>query len=221
MIRVLKILLLTISVMLFQSCTGPNPNPGERSSDVFWHQHKYDKAISIIKPNAEQNFPWAQLRMGVAYQLGLGVKQDFDQALLWYKKVATQKAEGGWANGKMIGAIGKSGYFNQNSDAMVAQYQIASIYLKSDKRHEDLIKAYLWANYVSKESNDQNVFYCCEFSGGRWITQDMINKVRSDILSNMTEKQKLTSEKIFKSWDPLHDTSGVIPNTKPFTGNRK
>ncbi|NCW13279.1 MAG: sel1 repeat family protein [Chitinophagia bacterium] len=191
-----------IFLVFLSCCAGPNPNPGERTADVLWYQQKYDKAVAIINSKAEQDFPWAQLRLGVAYHLGLGVEKNFDNALKWYKKVAIQYAEGGWANGKLIGSIGKSGYFNQNSDAMVAQYQIASLYLKSDKKHEDIIKAYLWITNLSKISNGNHVFYCCEFAGGRWITQDMIQKTKTEILSKMTEKQKQEANKILPSWSP-------------------
>ena len=191
--------------VVLESCAGPNPNPGERTADIFWYENKYDKAVNIIKPRAEQGLPWAQLRIGVAYQLGLGVEKDFSQALMWYKKVAVQKAEGKWADGALIGSIGKSGYFNQNSDALVAQYQIANIYLKSDKKHEDIAKAYLWISYVSKISDGKPIFYCCEFAGGRWITQDMIQKVKSEALSKITEKQKQKSDEILQSWSPSHE----------------
>ena len=108
-------LLLILSFLI--SCAGPNPNPGERTADLLWTQYKFENSLDIIKPRAENGLPWAQLRLGIAYQLGGGVKQDFGEALKWYKKVAIRKADGGWSNGKMIGSFGKPGYFNQNSDA--------------------------------------------------------------------------------------------------------
>ena len=196
---------LLIILLFSTSCSGPNPNPGERTADMFWAQYKYETSLDIIKPRAEKGFPWAQLRLGVAYQLGGGVKQDYSLALKWYKKVAIRKELGGWANGKLIGSIGKSGYFNQNSDAMIAQYQIATIYLKSDKKYEDIVKAYLWANYVLKESKGQNIFYCCEFMGGRSITQDQIQKTLEEINKKITPKQKKDSNLRFNNWTPLND----------------
>lgn len=202
--KIVRILLI-LHLLVLESCAGPNPNPGERTVDTLWYRNKYDKAIDKIRPSAEQGLPWAQLRMGVAYQLGLGVKKDFDQALQWYKKVAIQEAKGKWADGVLIGAMGKPGYFNQNSDAMVAQYQIANIYLKSDEKHENIVKSYLWINYVSKASNAKQIFYCCEFSGGRWITQDMIQQTKTKVLLKMSEKQKQIADKTLHSWNPSID----------------
>ncbi len=196
---------LFIILSFLTSCAGPNPNPGERTADLFWTQYKFENSLNIIKSRAEKGLPWAQLRLGVAYQLGGGIKQDFAEALKWYKKVAISKADGGWANGKMIGSFGKPGYFNQNSDAMVAQYQIATIYLKSDKKYEDIIKAYLWTNYVLKESKGQNIFYCCEFMGGRSITQGQIQTTLEEINKKITPKQRENADLIFINWTPLND----------------
>lgn len=198
--KLLPPLLIFLNIFLLQSCSGPNPNPGERTADVSWHQGNYKKALEILQQSSQKGFPWAQLRLGVAYQLGLGVEKDFTKSLEFYKKVAKQKGDGGWANGMIIGALGKSGYFNQNGDAMVAQYQIATIYLKSDKRHEDLTKAYLWINYVAQVSKGENIFYCCEFAGGRWITQSMIKKTMEEILQKITNQQKQKADNIISSW---------------------
>jgi len=201
----MKIIIIFCVFLFTQSCAGPNPNPGERTADVLWSQEKFDRALEIIRPKAENNFPWAQVRIGVAYQLGRGVKQDFSRALEWYKKAAIQKSSGEWANGKLIGSFGRSGYFNQNSDAMVAQYQISTIYLHSDKLHEDIIKAYLWINYVLSESKGMHVFYCCEFSGGRWITQGLMRDTLSEINKKITKKQKDAVDNVLKTWSPLQD----------------
>lgn len=201
-INSINILLITICCFCFQSCSGPNPNPGERTADLAWYNGKYDEALKIIKEKADKGMPWAQLRMGVAYQLGIGAKQEFESALKWYKKVAIQKKDGGWANGKMIGYLGKSGYFNQNSDAMIAQYQISLIYLNSNKKYEDIIKAYLWANYVFTESKGKNIFYCCEFMGGRSVMQSQIKETLSEIDKKITKDQRNKAEDILRTWTP-------------------
>ena len=72
------------------ACAGPNPNPGERTADVLWAKYEHQQALDIIKPQAEAGIPWAQLRLGVAYELGNGVEQNSSEALKWYKKAAVQ-----------------------------------------------------------------------------------------------------------------------------------
>lgn len=112
--------------------------------------------------------------MGVAYELGSGVTKDIPMAIKWYELAAAQEAEGRWANGELVGAVGKSGYFNQNSDALIAKHQLANIYLRGDGIAPDPKKALELAQYVSDKTQGNSIFYCCEFAGGRYITNTLI-----------------------------------------------
>ena len=87
-------------VAVLTGCAGPNPNPGERTVDVAWEQSNYPAAFKVLRPAANRGEPWAQLRMGVAYELGSGVTQDITTAIKWYELAAAQEAQGGWAEGK-------------------------------------------------------------------------------------------------------------------------
>jgi TPR repeat protein len=101
-------------------CAGPNPNPGERTTDMAWTSNNFNRAFDIAKPKAETGEPWAQLRLGIFYENGWGINKDIEKAEYWYKKAAAQKVAGEWAEGKIVGASGKPGYFNQNSDGRSA-----------------------------------------------------------------------------------------------------
>ncbi len=48
------------------------------------------QAISLLRPLAEQGHADAQYHLGVMYQRGQGLKQDYTQAALWYRKAAQQ-----------------------------------------------------------------------------------------------------------------------------------
>lgn len=168
---------LYIFIIIFglAACAGPNPNPGERTTDVAWANYDYDTAFEALRPAAERGEPWAQLRMGVAYELGSGVtKKNIPEAIKWYELAAAQEAEGNWANGQLVGAAGRAGYFNQNSDALIAKHQLANIYLRGDGIAPDPKKALALAQYVSEKTEGNSIFYCCEFSGGRYITNTAI-----------------------------------------------
>src|SRR3989344_1928684 len=199
-----RTILVTILIMLLSltGCAGPNPNPGERTADVLWSKYKHGDALEIIMPRAEAGLPWAQLRLGVAYELGKGVPKDIEKALYWYKRAAIHKGDDKWSEGLLVGALGNPGYFNQNSDAMVAQYQIANIYLRGEGVKKDLITAYLWAKYLSKGSAGKDVFYCCEFEGGRWILQKEIIKTLEKIESELNPEQKKQAEALLSNWKP-------------------
>ena len=75
-------------------------------------------------------------------------------------------ANGDWAEGKLVGAVGKSGYFNQNSDARIAQFNLAQLYYNENK---NLAEAKNLIDTVIKESNGKAIFFCCEFSVSRYF----------------------------------------------------
>ena len=170
----MRIIYISIIILGLAACAGPNPNPGERTVDVAWEKYDYDTAFKVLMPAAERGEPWAQLRVGVAYELGSGVAKDIPTAITWYEKAASQESEGNWANGQLVGAAGKAGYFNQNSDALIAKFQLANIYLRGEGVAKDPAKALELAQYVSDKTQGVSIFYCCEFSGGRYITNTAI-----------------------------------------------
>ena len=179
----MRIIYLFIIIFGLAACAGPNPNPGERTVDVAWEKYDYNTAFEVLRPAAERGEPWAQLRMGVAYELGSGVPKDIPAAIMWYEKAASQESQGNWANGQLVGGAGKSGYFNQNSDALIAKFQLANIYLRGDGIPQDPAKALELAQYVSDNTQGNSIFYCCEFSGGRYINSaaiaETLNKAKA------------------------------------------
>lgn len=176
----MNIVYISLLVLGLSACAGPNPNPGERTVDVAWEKYDYDRAFEVLRPAAERGEPWAQLRMGVAYELGSGVPKDIPVAIEWYEKAASQESEGNWANGQLVGATGKSGYFNQNNDALIAKFQLANIYLRGEGVPPDPAKALELAQYVADKTHGKSIFYCCEFSGGRYIANTAIAETLKD-----------------------------------------
>ncbi|MGK0272108.1 MAG: TPR repeat protein [Cocleimonas sp.] len=170
----MRVICTFIIILGLAACAGPNPNPGERSVDVAWEKYDYDTAFEVLMPAAERGEPWAQLRVGVAYELGSGVAKDISTAITWYEKAASQESEGNWASGQLVGAAGESGYFNQNSDALIAKFQLANIYLRGEGIEKDPAKSLELAQYVSDKTQGNSIFYCCEFSGGRYIANTAI-----------------------------------------------
>ncbi|EDY86718.1 Sel1 repeat family [gamma proteobacterium HTCC5015] len=144
--------------------------------DVAWEKYDYNTPFEVLMPAAERGEPWAQLRVGVAYELGSGITKDISTAITWYEKAASQESEGNWANGQLVGAAGKAGYFNQNSDALIAKFQLANIYLRGEGVAKDPEKALELAQYVSDKTQGNSIFYCCEFSGGRYIANTAITE---------------------------------------------
>jgi hypothetical protein len=184
-------------LLLLTGCAGPNPNIGERTTDYAWLSGRYSDAYKIVRSHAEAGEPWAQLRIAMFYENGWGVERNIPQAVQWYEKAAAQKAEGGWAEGRMIGALGRTGYFNQNSDARIAQRNLAVIYLTGKDIPKDLLKAYLNIRAVVDETNGNPVFFCCEFATPRYFSAQDIDAIYKDVLKEMKAEQKLEAEKIY------------------------
>ena len=174
-----KLVFLTVILVITVSgCAGPNPNPGERTTDMAWTSNNFKRAFDVAKPSAEAGEPWAQLRLGIFYENGWGTDKDVDKAEYWYKKAADQKSSGDWAEGKLVGAIGKPGYFNQNSDALIAQFNLAQLYYTNDR---NLLEAKNLITNVIQDSNGNGVFFCCEFSGGRSFSQALFLDLKQKI----------------------------------------
>lgn len=196
--KIIKYILYS-ALFLLSACAGPNPNPGERTTDMAWMSGDFSKAYSIIEPRAERGEPWAQLRLGIFYENGWGVDQDYKNAEYWYKKAAKQKASGDWANGQLVGTVGRAGYFNQNSDALIAEFNLADIYFNGrDGVDKDFITAYVLINNVLKGSKGNSVFFCCEFSGGRYFTQEQFTGLLDKIKAEMSTEQLKQAEVIIK-----------------------
>ena len=188
---------LFVILFLLLGCAGPNPNPGERTTDYRWRNERYTEAINTVKPHAERGEPWAQLRLGMFYSHGWGVERDIPLAVDWYEKAAAQKVDGNWAEGLMIGAVGHTGYFNQNSDARIAQHHLAVIFLAGKGVEKDLVRAYLNIRTVVEETSGHSIFFCCEFDESLYVTAESIASVYQDVLKEMTPTQKAEAEKKF------------------------
>jgi len=180
----IKIFVYVLFLFLFSGCAGFNPNPGERTTDQALLAGDFDRAFKIIEEKAKEGAPWAQLRLGICYVNGWGTEKNIEKAEFWYKKAMEQKASGDWANGKLVGAVGKAGYFNQNSDARIAEFNLAQLYYENEG---ELSIAYEHVNNVIDESEGKSVFFCCEFAGGRYFTQKQFRDLRDKIRTKMGE----------------------------------
>lgn len=178
-------LLAGLLVIAATGCAGPNPNPGERTTDMAWTSGDFKRAFEAAKPRAEAGEPWAQLRLGIYYENGWGTNKDLEKAEYWYKKAAAEKSTGDWAEGKLVGATGKSGYFNQNGDARIAQFNLAQLYYTNGK---NLSEAKDLIDNVIQESDGKAIFFCCEFSGGRYFSQEQFLGLKEKIEEKLAGK---------------------------------
>ncbi len=190
-------------ILLFGCASGPNPNPGERSADIAAERGAYAKALEIVKPRANLGEPWAQLRMGIYYESGVGVEKNGSKAVEWYRKIAVREKSDKWAKGYIVGATGKAGYFAENEDALIAQWQMSGIYLEGELVAQDLDLAYLLINNVKIKSGGNPIFYCCSWSGGRYVTQAAISVRKAEIENSMSKEQLKSIRIKAVTWSPV------------------
>lgn len=176
-------LLAYAAVGLLLACAGPNPNPGERTTDLAWTRGDFQRAFQLAQAPAEAGEPWAQLRLAIFYENGWGTAQDLAKAEAWYRRAASQKDSGEWAEGKLVGNSGKPGYFNQNNDARIAQFNLAQLYFQSGRNLEE---AKALVESVIAETSGKSVFFCCEFSGGRYFSQAQFVELKNKIENKMS-----------------------------------
>ena len=107
-----------------------------------------------------------------------------------------------WADGYIVGATGPAGYFGENTDALSAQWQMAGLYLEGEEIPRDLTKAYLLMRNVEKEAKGASVFFCCEWSGGRYVTTSAVQERIARIKATMDPKDFEEAKRMAASWDP-------------------
>ncbi len=172
-------------IFALTGCAGLNPNPGERTTDIAWNSGDFQRAFEVALPRAEAGEPWAQLRLGIFYENGWWVDRNIEKAEYWYKKAAVQKSTGNWADGQLVGATGKPGYFNQNSDALIAQFNLAQLYYTNST---NLSTAKSLIENVIQESKGNAIFFCCEFDEGRYFIQEQFLYLKKKIEMKMAGK---------------------------------
>jgi len=200
-----KIFLLFFLSATLSACSVFDPNPGEKEADTYIHKKEYDQAITIVEPLADQGVPWAQLRLGIAYEYGQGKKQNAVAALEWYRKAARQMVDLPWSDGVQLISAGDAGYFNQNNDARVAQYLIARMYAEGRNGiSKNPTEAWLWAHYAQHSSNGKDIIFCCENSKLKTKKieaeriKTLLNSIETGLPAETLDKLKQQA----KNWQP-------------------
>ena len=86
----------------------------------------------------------------------------------------------------LVGAQGKAGFFNQNSDARIAQYNLAQLYYAADTKLETALGL---IEGVIQKSQGKPIFFCCEFAGGRSFLPTQFATLKSKIEQRLQQAQ--------------------------------
>ncbi len=85
----MKILALTLMLLLSM---GPRIGVADVGEDAieYYNRKDYQAAYDLWKPLAENGIAEAQFRIGFLYYKGRGVKKDFEEAAVWFRKAMKQ-----------------------------------------------------------------------------------------------------------------------------------
>ncbi len=130
-------LVLIISLLM----AGPAIAEPFADATKAYHSGDYETAYWLIKPLAEAGLPEAQLNLGLLYEKGQGVPQDYAEALKWNRKAAEQ------GNAKALEWFHKAAE-QGNADA---QFHLGLMYDKRLGVAQDYAEAVKWYREAAEQ----------------------------------------------------------------------
>jgi TPR repeat protein len=168
-------------------------------ADAAYSRGDYMTSLQIRRPLAYQGDPVAQNYLGIMYERGHGVPQDYAEALNWYRKAADQgnaAAEfnlgGMYQNGKGVteNYVEAVRWYRRAADQGLAggQLLIGTMYEIGMVVPKDVVRAYMWLN-LSAAQGDQ-----------------VAAKERDKVAGLMTPAQIAEAQKLAREWKPTTQT---------------
>ena len=117
-----------ILALLFSFVIPAIAGPYEDGIEAAKHGD-FETSLSIFRALAEKNDAEGQNGLGVSYHNGLGVPQDYAEAVRWYRKAAEQ----GHAK---------------------AQLNLAGMYYSGQGVSQDILRAHMWFNLAAEGGDD-------------------------------------------------------------------
>ncbi|MBT9506143.1 MAG: sel1 repeat family protein [Rhodoferax sp.] len=114
---ILGMAVLTLGVSFSRASPAENAVAGQEQAD-------HAKELQQLRPLADEGNAIAQFNLGVMYDVGRGVAQDYAQAVHWYRLAAMQ----GHA---------------------AAQFNLGGMYAQGQGLPQDFVRAHLWFNLAA------------------------------------------------------------------------
>jgi len=72
-------------ILCFVIALAPSAFAGLKEADQAYGEGDYSTALREYRLVAEEGYPRAQFMLGFMYDKGLGVTQDYAEAVMWYR----------------------------------------------------------------------------------------------------------------------------------------
>ena len=191
--KLLKIIILGLLL------TGVNSAWASSADDAVqaYLRGEFNKAAVLLRPVAEQGDAQAQIYMGLLYERGKGVPQDYAESVKWYRLAAEQgKADAQYYLGNMY--RNGNGVPQNGAEAVIwyrkaaeqgksaAQNSLGEIYAKGKGVKRDYVKSYMWFNVAAISGHDPYI------------------KGRDKVAKKMNKKQIEEAQQLSREWIETH-----------------
>ena len=163
--------------------------------DISLQAVRLSHEASWYRKAADQGVAQAQFNLGVKYDNGEGVPQDYAAAVSWYRKAAEQGAAYAqfnlgvkYDNGEGVPQdyAAAAGWYRKAADQGVAQAQfnLGVMYAKGQGVPQDYVQAHKWFNLAAASGNADAV------------------KNRDFVAAKMTPAQIAEAQRLASAWKP-------------------
>ena len=162
----------------------------------------YKTAYRLIKPLADKGLPEAQFNLGLMYDNGHGVPQDYGEAMKWYWKAAHQGVAPAQHNlgvmydngqGVLQDYVEAARWYRRAAEQGVAtaQANLADMYAFGRGVPQDYVLAHMWFNLAASR------YPASEIDARKKVIHN-----RDLAASKMTPAQIAEAQKLAREWKP-------------------
>ena len=157
---------------------------------------EFNKAVTILRPIAEQGDVQAQTYMGVLFERGQGIPQDYAEAEKWYRLAAEQgKADAQYYLGNMYREVNGS---KDYAEAVIwyskaaeqgkaeAQNKLGEMYAKGQGVKKDRVISYKWFNIAAISGHEPYI------------------QGRDKVAKKMNKKEIEEAQRLSREWLETH-----------------
>ncbi|MBF0454904.1 MAG: sel1 repeat family protein [Magnetococcales bacterium] len=143
--------------------------------------------LQLVKGLAEEGNAKAQHNLGAMYLKGQGVEQDWDQAILWFKKAAEQ---GDMLAQHNLGALFLQGAGELSPDPSEAVHWFTQAAMQGDPRSQHSLGAlYFEGLGVDQDLNKSYIWLSLALQGAPEERQQAMRQVRDYVASQLSPEQ--------------------------------
>ncbi len=155
----------------------------------------FETALKELRPLAKQGHAKAQFAMGVMYDNGLGVPQDYKEAVHWYRRAAEQGHAKAQSNLGLMYRKGQ-GVPQDDKEAVrwlrraaaqglaLAQGKLGAVYTIGQGVPQNYVQAHMWWNLAAAQGHESS-------RNGRDI-----------VAEKMTPPQIAEAQRLARKWKP-------------------